>query len=259
MSKKVMPPTKAIATAAALIDEAVNRFLAARKTLPELGKYESDVEAVNAFKLVIRHVEAVCTLAKEDLASLPSALAIARSAFETTARILWMLRPDDVFEREARYLAHLGGEEDFFRRLAGLFGQLGLDGGSLRGVESQIRALRTGVERVLPAGVKALSGLPTFRAMLKDIGEESYYAKYMLLSQYAHGTHVAGGVFRQNLGSRKKLGEFIYPESWDEPLKAAWWCLATGGLRILGRLGGKPESFLDHAFLQKATEALKNV
>src|SRR5947208_171125 len=108
-----MPPTRPVSQAASLLQEGVGRFLRNRSTLPTLGEYESDVEALNLFYLVIRHIESVCTLAKRDLVTLPSAQVVSRAALETTIKILWLLKPDDVFEREARWLAHLISEEEY--------------------------------------------------------------------------------------------------------------------------------------------------
>ena len=49
MSGTVMAPTKQIVDASSLIEEGIGRFLDARKTLPKLGTYESDLEALNIF------------------------------------------------------------------------------------------------------------------------------------------------------------------------------------------------------------------
>ena len=117
MSGTVMQPTKPIIEAAEFLESAVGRFLQARTTFPKLGKYESDLEALNLFYLVVRHVEAICTLANRDLVLLPSALAIGRAAFESTSKILWMLHPEHAFERETRWLAHLADEEKYLFEL----------------------------------------------------------------------------------------------------------------------------------------------
>ena len=259
MSDKAMPPTKTIADAASLLEDGVGRFLAARKTFPKLGEYESDLESLFIFYLVIRHVESICTLAKRDLVMLPSALAVARAAFEATTKILWMLHPDEVFDREARWLVYLAGEEDYLLRTASLLGDFGHDAGSWVEHAKSTREFRIGVEKLLPPTTKPLKALPNFRAMLKDIGQEQHYLKYMRLSQFSHGTHVAGELYRKNLGNGKVHREFIYPESWAEPLHCAWWCLATGGTTILKKFKGEPSAFMDKPYFDRIAEALSKV
>ena len=254
-----MPVTKAIFDAAEMVEDAVGRYLKAKANLSRIGKYESDVEATILFNIVLRHAEAICTLAKRDLVMLPSAYTIARSAFETTGRILWMLAPDEIFDREARYLAHLAGEESFYKRVAVLAKEFGKDEKPWQQAEAQIHGFRTEVEKLLPKTAQPVTALPNFRAMLKDVGLEERYGNYMRLSQFAHGAHAAGQLYRKNLGNGKVGGEFIYPESWAEPLNCAWWCLAKGGSTIIIKLGGDPEHFISDAFLQEVQEALNKI
>lgn len=254
-----MAPTRSIAEATTLIEEGVERFLLARKTLPQLGKYESHLEALNLFNFVIRHTEAICTLAKRDLVMLPSALPLARAALETTCKIIWMLHPTEVFDREARWLAYLAGEESYLRKTGNLLIECGQDGAPWIENANKTHQFRTSVERLLPPTTQPLKALPDFRSMLKEIGEEPRYLSYMRLSQFAHGTHAAGSLYRKNLGCGKVLGKFIYPESWAEPMKCCWWCLATGGTRILNVLGGQSREFMNESFLYKVTEALNKV
>src|SRR5262245_45407378 len=117
----VMLPTPQVVLAAARLSEACGRYLRARSTLPDtFGAWEANVEALNLTYLVIRHVEAITELAQKDLVLIPTATLAARAAFEASVRTRWLLLPDDSFDREARYLAHLAGEEVAIRRLSDL-------------------------------------------------------------------------------------------------------------------------------------------
>ena len=49
------------------MDNAISRFLRACDTLPPLGKFESEIEAIKLFNLVVRNIEAIVELAKADL------------------------------------------------------------------------------------------------------------------------------------------------------------------------------------------------
>jgi len=95
MSGTAMPPTPAIASAAALLEQAVARLIHAMTRCEPIGTYEADVECLNLLKIIIRHVESVCALAQRDLVLLPSAMAVARASYEATVKLLWMAAPDD--------------------------------------------------------------------------------------------------------------------------------------------------------------------
>jgi hypothetical protein len=83
-----------------------------------VGKFESDVEALLLFNLVIRDIEAILTLARTDLVLLPSANVLARAVFEIALKAAWIVQPDDPFDREVRWLAHLAEEERLHKALS---------------------------------------------------------------------------------------------------------------------------------------------
>jgi len=82
MNGTVMSPTLAIQSAAALLDEAIERLIKALASCDDIGRYEADVESSNLLKLVVRHIESVIALASRDLVLLPSAMVVARAAYE---------------------------------------------------------------------------------------------------------------------------------------------------------------------------------
>jgi hypothetical protein len=259
MTATSITPTKTIIQTTHLIDEAIGLYLKKNVGLRKHLRYESDAESKILFIQVIRHVEAIGELARRDLATLPSALVLTRAAFETTARILWMLHPNEVFDREARFLAHLGGEAEYFQRFAKFLEQFGHDGESWRSSFESIRNFRMGVQNKLPASIQRVETLPNLRDMLKDIGQEGLYATYMHLSQFSHGSPVAGGLYRRGRGLSMRLGEFIYPESWVDPLRSAWWCVAKGGQKILERVVGDSGGFPPPDFVKRVNDALKKI
>src|SRR4051794_22976285 len=117
----VLAPTPAIVAAADALYESVGRFFAARMAgRAELTKYESHTEAYNLLSLAGRHIEALAELARRDMVLLPAANSLARAVLEAAVRAIWLLQPDDVFEREGRYLSHLQEEEHVLRRQSNL-------------------------------------------------------------------------------------------------------------------------------------------
>lgn len=252
-------PTQPVLRAVSLLEDAVGRFLDARKTLPKLGEYESEIEALNLSYLLIRHVEAVCAMAKRDLVLFPSAQVVARAAFETSIKIQWMLKPDDIFDREARWLAHLGSELEYHERLAGLVAAAGIDDTRQNEERDSIKSFRDQIEAMLPATVTPMKSIPKVPSMLKELGIKDYYRHYVQLCQFAHGTHAGTNIYRKNLGNGKVIGEFISPESWIYTLRCCWFCLSSAGYAILQRLGGKPEAFADKATFDRMEQAFKEI
>jgi hypothetical protein len=93
----ILPTTFEVGAACRELDSAIRRFLAARRTLPALGKYESEIEALNLFYLTLRDVEGVIELGRADLVLLPPAMAAARAAFECGVKSAWLVDADGGF------------------------------------------------------------------------------------------------------------------------------------------------------------------
>ncbi len=165
----ILAMTATIDRACREIDDTVGLFLDARRTLPSLGRYESEVEALNLFYLTVRDVEGVVALARADLVLLPAALAAARAAFEVAVKAAWLVDAEDPYEREVRWLAHLRAEERYCERVAERLEELGKDGILFRSRAETIRSFRKAVAQALPAGQQELPGNPSFEDMLKSL------------------------------------------------------------------------------------------
>ena len=159
------------------------------------------------------------TLARSSISFLASASSLARAAMEAGARSMWLLAPDEPFEREVRWLAHLENEVNVRKRLEGALGQD--DTGS-----STVRAFSAAVRDKLSPGTLVPTQVPKFDALLKAVGAAEKYSVYTYLSQSAHATHHGAGIFRQHLGATKTFGDFASAEDWWLPLSTLWWFLA---------------------------------
>ena len=242
----ILPTTPAVDAACKELETAVGRFLDARRTLPVLGKYESELEALNLFYLALRDVEGVITLGRSDLVLLPPAVAAARAAFESGVKSAWLVDADDHYGREVRWLAHLAGEERLYKRLGQRLAELGENSGTANEREESINRFRTAVAQKLPDKFKELSRFPSFDQMLTSIGGQNLYAVYVHLSQFMHGEHAATWLYRSGgLGTEKRLGEFIQPAHWYLPLRVSWLSLVHPGRLLISRLGGDPEVFMN--------------
>lgn len=236
-----IPPTSDTRAVADFADMLVARFLEARHSINPLGRVEADIEALNLIYLMIRHVEGVACLSREDLALLPPALVASRAAFEAGVRALWLLQPLDPFDRDARYLAHLRTEESFRERR--LRDATTTPPPATAAALASIRSFRTAVEAALPPHIKRIPQAPRFDRMLAAVGIPEFYDLYAFLSQTAHGTHIATHLFRKHLGSAKVIGEFITPSAWSTPFRTGISALLHAGSQFLTVKGGSVARF----------------
>jgi hypothetical protein len=177
----------------------------------------------------------------------PAAMVLVRAAMESAVRTVWMLKPEDPFDRERRYLAHLKETEDFNERAAREYAELGEHEAAQRGVEvaAAIRGFREGVAAQVPDGVPPPVHVPNLRAMVEESGPAARYLVYRFLSQYAHTTHYATGLYRKHLGTKMELGEFVEPQMWVSPLRLAWWSIYAPAARLLEVVGADVTDFAE--------------
>ena len=63
----ILPTTPEVGIVCDELERGIGRFLDSRSTLPPLGRYESQVEALNLFYLALRDIEGVVALARNRL------------------------------------------------------------------------------------------------------------------------------------------------------------------------------------------------
>jgi hypothetical protein len=210
------------------IDELVGLVLKdVREPFPEFGRFGIGRGGAGSFSGLLRHVEALLECARADLVLLPAASTITRAALEQSVKIQWLLHPPDVFDREARFLAHLSDEERMWERCARYLGE-----DALRGRSARIQGFRKAVEAALPVHISRLPRIPTLEAMMTEIGEARRYATYTILSQYSHGSHYGGSIYRQGLGTKKEFDERVSPSEWALLLQVSWWSFFYSGQTI---------------------------
>ena len=218
------PPTSEALAACAALDRVIASFGTARSTLPP-SSYEADVEAVNLFNLVIRHVQGVLAMARTDFGLIPPASTSARAAFETAIRAAWLVDADDPFIREARWLAHLEEAESANRR-AGARSSLPNSAARFNQEAESIQQFREAVADVMPKHVPLLRKVPKLPEMITSIGGAHLYSLYIYLSQYAHGGHMAADLYRRHLGTEKAFGDFATSGHWYIALRLCWLSLS---------------------------------
>jgi hypothetical protein len=258
VTEAIIRPTHEILRAASTIDNAIKRLLQADQTLKPLGRYESDIEALNLRNLIIRHTESVLVLARDDLVLLPSAMVIARASYEAAIKLIWMTLPEDPFDREIRWLAQLRTEEQYYAKIAARLANYE-SGDTEQRISDQIRDFRVAVTEKLPDGYEPLTRLPNLYQMLESFGEERKYLAYLVACQFTHSTHHATGRYRKNLGNKKQLGEHITARDWYSVLWITCSALLGAGQHFIVRAGGDPSDFVSSQFDEEVKSVLSAI
>jgi hypothetical protein len=254
----ILPPTQGVIEIVDTLDNLIGRFLKAGIGI-ERGKYEADTESVNMMWLVIRHIEGVGSLAKEDLVLLPAALSMARPAFELGVKINWMLQPEDPFEREARWLSQLRNGEEYNKKTSSILQKFNIENQGFRNQAKTIKEFRENITRLLPSKYKAVQKMPSLRDMLVALKDERRYLLYIYLSQFTHGSHVATDTYRRNLGTMQEFGEYIEPRDWRVPFTACWYTMATAATLVIDRLGGDISNYITQEITDEMSKKLSRL
>lgn len=249
---KLIEPDVRVAGMAALIGDLANRV---RRGTPlarsRMGRWESEVEALNLLLLSASFALATAKLARSSVSFLPSAHLNARGAMEAGARALWMLQPDDPFEREGRWLLHLESETSIRSRISKLFSKEQENVGKVADFAAKVRA-------ALPAGTSVPKALPKFDRLLDAVGLPEKYIAYAYLSQTAHATHYGAGLNRRHLGTDKEFGEFVVAKDWWLPLSIQWWFLAVP-MEVLAERSGIAELRIPEDLSQRFIKAQQSL
>lgn len=255
----IVPPSFEVRQCADVLEEATGQLLRLRHEVEgRLGRFEADLEAMLLINLIVRYIESTLVLARHDLVLLPAACVASRAAFETCARATWLLAPDDPFERECRWLAHLASELDADERSL----RMVKDSSFAHTVKARLDKLaefHAAVQAQLPNGYKVPAKVPNLRRLLEEIGKEEVYLMYIRLSQYVHGTHIATRTYRKHIGTAKQLGEYIQAGDWKIIFEVCWWSLVFSGSKFIQRATNGCLSFPSRGLQERAKEVCESI
>ncbi len=218
------------------------------------GRYESDVEARVLFLSLARHIEGLLECARINFALLPAGGTLTRAAFEQGIKIQWLLHPANVFDREARFLAHLSEDERTWKR-CGRYSKVE----KFEAASVLISQFRMEVEQALPPGTLLLKGIPKLSEMLKELGEEQRYTAYILLSQQVHGSHLGGSVYRRGLGKDKDFGEQISVQDWVSLVEIVWWSIFYAAQKIENTCARRDIRSLDNRSIARINDQINKL
>ena len=244
----LFPLTPNIKSVLHRMEEAIQRWAQAiHYFVWPVPEYEADLESMGLIWFIVRQIESMVTLARRDLACLPSAIPIARVSMESAGWAAWLLEPSEPFDREVRWLARVRKDEQYHREVAALQQRLGIVDDYHTKCALEIQHWRETIEAKLPRGYKEkIKGLPPFRNMLDSMGMERSYLQYKTLSQWTHGTQYAINAEK----SQNYPGEAPYESqyravqiAWRLPLLTSSNSLIVAGQRFLETHRGNIDVF----------------
>ena len=242
-----------------LIEELLNRLTKESSKIENSEEYQSDVAITNFLKLLIRNVESILCLCRHDSLLLPSALIISRSTLEAAVNVLWIIAPEDPFERETRLIALLDKELEEQNKYIQNLNQLNVDSFEVQKIENdrkQVQEYRNAIQKKIPANYQEIKK-PNFYDLLVSLKRANLYPIYRLLCNSTHGSHAATWLYKRQLPNG--FGERVDPQDWHTPLLICWWVLAIVGSEFLRRFGGNLDEFLPLSLKEEIKNSLDEI
>lgn len=100
-----------------------------------------------------------------------------------------------------------------------------------------------------------MPSIPTVEGAVRGSDLELAYPLYKEGSQFTHGTHFATRTYRKNLGTKKRVGEWVDAASWAAPLEVCWLTLRSVGVRVIDQLGGDSSALVSRDRLSSLSRA----
>jgi hypothetical protein len=213
------------------IDDMIDQYRTALRSA-EFNQWEAPREGYVLGWLLVRNIQAVIALARQDEIMATAAWSNARVSFELSVRIIWMLQPTDRYEAECRWLAFLKEHEQAELRIAR---ESSADAGERSRAAEAIRNFREGITAALPNGYRSAK-IPNLREMLRALDSSQMYQLYVIGSQFVHGSAYATTNYSRNLGSERVVGDFSSIMDWILPMRLCWLSFREAAWFILDRL-----------------------
>jgi hypothetical protein len=152
----------------------------------------ADTEALAFMQLAIGNVGAIETLAGRDIRLVIAGTAAGRAAYEGIVTCAWMLAPDDLAERDRRWMALFIDERAFWRRMVEEATKRGDSPATVSGLEAEVQRVSALVADVQPqleaVGAGIPRKLPKFDELLEEVGQGRHYVTYKTACQLVHPT-----------------------------------------------------------------------
>jgi hypothetical protein len=225
----LLEPTRELRRLATRIDFALGQYLSVRGNSALNSEFEAPRHGWTLSNLALRHAEATLALAKTDMVLAPTAWITARAALESAAKCLWLLEPDDEWQREARFVAFLTeGVRIKREETEGL--------PHIVAQSASIEEFKDGVKAKLLEKRVDVPNVPSMKNILlaENLGLAQFY---VLASQYTHAAELGTRSYRKDLGTKAVFGEFVAPKDWIQPMWIAYSSFRVTALRLVDLQG----------------------
>lgn len=234
--------SKAFDRALNCLDVGAHAFFSSRpQHRIRMSQFESTVTAFAIAHLVASNVRGVSILGSHSSQNLPAAAACARSAFEGATTIAWMLDSTDIWDREARWLAYLKGDQTLYERAARDLGERDPELASELGATASAKAERRQAiaDKLEDMGARKYS-FPDMRTRLAAIGNGDLYLGYRQASDITHAGPDSLSLVRHipSEGSFEFGALFAEPD-WTAQLRQSWWSLHRVMPLVTRTVGGQ--------------------
>lgn len=176
-------------TALAVLRSAVDKALAQ-------GEWSSashaDGEALAFMALAIANVAAIETLATKNVHFVIAGTAAGRAAYEGVITCAWMLAPDDLTERDRRWMGLFMDERAYWARMVSEAAERGDTPVILDALNAEVARVDAIIAEVTPQfaslGAQPLRRLPTVDERMEQVGQGRNYVLYKTACQLVHPT-----------------------------------------------------------------------
>ncbi|ADI63577.1 hypothetical protein [Trichormus azollae] len=181
-----------------VIQAILNRFRVSESQIYRSEQLQSDISIDNYLKLLIRHIEGILYLGSKDIFLLPPALSLARTVIETCANTLWLLNPEDPWEREIHLIAllkeEIKGYKEYIKNPNNYKEDISMSGKDSILIQEYINNIKGNI----PPHYEEIQYL-NFRGLLSSLKLYKIYPTYCILSKFTQGTHSATCLYKRAL------------------------------------------------------------
>lgn len=208
----------------------------------------SDIAAANYLRLMGTHIRGILYLANHDLFLQP-ALSVSRIVIEVFGRLMWLIEPNEIDDRQIRFIALLenekGEHELYYKNL-----KIEKTKDFLSDKEVLDDHIKN-IEKTLPSEYSKVN-FPSTKKLLKEIGEEHLYPLFRRLSLSVHGNH--GTIWAGITDAEERINQTY----WYTPLFICFYVTAVAGEKYLNRFGGNTNDVITREIKTEIEEILQH-
>jgi hypothetical protein len=177
--------------------------------------------------MIARQLDSLTCLARRGFDHLPTAMAAARAAFETGARLAWAYAGSDGREREIRALRLHNDQARWKKAVASDLDRSG-DSGDRWRLAAEVQSALVSQELDRIGWEKELERSPSVAEQLHELALDHLYSGYRLASEFVHGG-LSSAFDAETAKAEESPFGYYWPNDWYLAMSmCAWSCLLAG-------------------------------